>query len=84
MLGGYICSLRGTTWRPGGSRDGFWSDLGGDFGAFGGPGVTLWGHIGALDGVFWGLFCGVYCRRVLGSKMLTELCQNGVPMHGIL
>ena len=58
--------------------------FGGHFGAIGGPGVTLWGHIGALDGVFWGLFCAVYCRRVFGTKMLTELCQNGVPMHGIL
>ena len=84
VSGGYICSLRGTSWRPGGSQGRFWSDLGGHFGAIGGPGVTLWGHIGALDGVFWGLFCAVYCRRVFGRKMLTELCQNGVPMHGIL
>ena len=46
--------------------------------------MTMWSHIGALGGVCWCLFCAVYCRRVFGSKMLTELCQNGMHMHGML
>ena len=68
----------------GGSQGRFWSDLGGHFGAIGGPGVTLWGHIGALDGVFWDLFCSVYFRLVCCSNLLPKLSQKGVPGHGIM
>ena len=52
--------------------DGFWLSSGFSWGAIWGPWVTLWGLIGALDG----LFCFCLFDFILDRFLAAKCCQN--------